>query len=458
MVGSRLRLPAGSLFALLLLLFALVVGALAALRPAQTAHADCAFPFTPTAYEDLRDRQLFLDTIELAAFDMLFPGDPYFGLPEIEVGPRSDRTMGPATVPPVLLKAIAWIETSVTQADVDVPFGSIGPALVSFDCGYGAAQVTSGMTIPNGENGRGSPEQALVATHFAYNIARGAVVLVDKWNEAPEDRPIAGTDTFGHPAILENWYFALWSYNGFTGPGANRSNHPLDPIFGTWPRSPYSCGPNTDGKGHNRGNYPYQELVYGCVSDPPTIDDQPLWQAQAVTLPDLDDGLWGEPFQLSNFVFPYTNMDIPSPQPFHSDLTAIPDPALREQILGSPELKIVETELRVPYQPSGVSVFGLVNIENTGTGILAWYATSSEPWLTLLPYAGIAVGDDLPCEFEAPCDRVGHLIFSVDSSLMPEGVFTATILVQALGTDQTQVITITVARIIRLGVPGILRN
>ena len=290
MVGSRLRLPAGLLLGLTLLCFAIMLGALAALRPAQTAHAECAFPLTPTAYEDLRDRQLFLDTIELAAFDMLFPGDPYFGLPEIEIGTRDDRSAKPATVPPVLLKAIAWIETSVTQADVDVPFGSIGPALVSFDCGYGATQVTSGMTIPTGENGRGSPEQALVATHFAYNIARGAAVLVDKWNQAPEDKPIAGTDTFGHPAILENWYFALWSYNGFTGPGANRSNHPLDPIFGSWPRAPYSCGPNTDGKGHNRGNYPYQELIYGCVADPPTVDDQPLWAAQEVTLPDLDQG------------------------------------------------------------------------------------------------------------------------------------------------------------------------
>ena len=458
MVGSHLRPPAGLIFALTMLLLAAFIGTLAALQPGRTAHADCAFPFTPTTYEDLRDRQLFLDTIELASFDMLFPGDPYFGLPRIEVGPRADRSTEPGRIPPVLLKAISWIETSVTQADVDVPFGSIGPALVSFDCGYGTTQVTSGMTIPTGENGRGSPEQALVATHFAYNIARGASVLVEKWNEAPEDRPIAGTDTFAHPAILENWYFALWSYNGFTGPGANRSNHPLDPIYGSWPRAPYSCGSNTDGKGHNRGNYPYQELVYGCVADPPTVDDQPLWAAQAVSLPDLNQGLWQEPFQLGNFVFPYSAMDIPSPQPFHSDLTSIPNPALRDQILGAPQLKIEKSDVRVAYEPTGTPVFGFLNVENEGTGILPWYATSSEPWLTLLPYAGIAVGEDLPCQFDVPCDRAGHLVFSVDSSQMPEGTYTATILVQALGTDQTQVITVTVAPLIRLGVPGIVRN
>ena len=46
-------------------------------------------------------------------------------------------------------------------------------------------------------------------------------------------RPIAGTDTNSNPAILENWYFTIWGYNGFTGPGANISNHPLDPVFTT---------------------------------------------------------------------------------------------------------------------------------------------------------------------------------------------------------------------------------
>jgi hypothetical protein len=63
--------------------------------PTVTAE-QCAFPFTPTAYEDLKDRKLFLNTIELAAFNKLFPGDPYFGLPDIEIGPREARTTQPA--------------------------------------------------------------------------------------------------------------------------------------------------------------------------------------------------------------------------------------------------------------------------------------------------------------------------------------------------------------------------
>ena len=237
------------LTALKLTLAAALVVLTLALQPADGARADgCAFPFTPTTYEGLRDRKLFLDTIDLAAFDMLFPGDPYFGLPPIEVGGRnSGRETEPGKVPPVILKAIAYIESAIAQADGTTPFGSIGPALVAFDCGHGVTQVTTGMTVPTGEAGRGSPQQALVATHFAYNIARGAAILIDKWNEAPEENPIVGSNTGAFPALLENWYYAIWNYNGFTGPGANRSNHPMDPIYGSWPARRTAAGPSRTG-------------------------------------------------------------------------------------------------------------------------------------------------------------------------------------------------------------------
>ncbi|GAF87316.1 unnamed protein product, partial [marine sediment metagenome] len=187
----------------------------------------CAFAKPPTTYETSEDRRLYLGAMELAAYNMLFPGDDFFSVEHLETGLRSSRGTTQPQMPPTLLKAIAWVESAMVQASYATPFEAIGPALVSFDCGHGIMQVTSGMTTPLGESGRESPEQALVATHFAYNIARGAVILADKWNAAPENRPVAGTDTGGDPGIAENWYFAVWSYNGFTGPGANRSNHPL---------------------------------------------------------------------------------------------------------------------------------------------------------------------------------------------------------------------------------------
>src|SRR5205823_2779261 len=149
----------------------------------------------------------------------LFPNDPTFGLPPIEVGVRSQRTVGAKRIPASLMRSIGWLESNLTMAARSVPYQSIGPALVSFDCGHGVMQVTTGMTVPLGVNNQPTVSQVNIATHYVYNIARGAAILAEKWNGAPEVRPVAGTDTRSDPTIIENWYFAVWSYNGFTGPG-----------------------------------------------------------------------------------------------------------------------------------------------------------------------------------------------------------------------------------------------
>jgi hypothetical protein len=436
LIRSYLTLP------LLLSTLLLLVTAAVATPDRARAEGGCVFPFTPTTYEDLKDRRLFLDTIELASYNFLFPGDAFFGIPDLEMGPRDARYTEPGRVPPVLLKSIAYVESSITQGASGVPYGSIGPALIAFDCGHGVAQVTSGMTVPSGENGRGSPEQALVATHYAYNIARGANILATKWNDAPEEKPIVGTDTLGHPAVIENWYYAVWAYNGFTGPGASKSNHPLDPIYGAWPRTPYSCGSTTDGLGHNRSNYPYQEIVYGCVTNPPVVEGNALWQAQEVSLPDLNDtGVRGA-MGLQNFVFPYSRMDIVTPQPFHMDLTPAPDIALRDRVLGAPQLAVNSEWLQLD-QPSETSpAFGFAHVFNTGTGVLPWYAVASVPWATLLPYTGVAVGLEMPCTAETSCDRFGHVGVIVDPATVPDGETEFQIFVQALGTSQVQIINV----------------
>jgi hypothetical protein len=429
----RVLLPA-------LLLIATALGIAAALSPPRRASAQCAFPFIPTTYEDFRDRQLYLDTIGLAAYNMLFPEDPDFALPPIEAGTRGSRYLEQPRVPPVLLKSIAWVESRITQAATSVPFGSIGPALITFDCGHGIAQVTTGMTAPAGENGLGSPDQALIATHFAYNVAGGARLLAEKWNFAPEARPIAGIDTGGHPSILENWYFALWSYNGFTGPGANTSNHPLDPIYGAWPRQPFSCGPTSDGLGHNRANYPYQELIFGCAAHPPLVDGTLLWTPQPITLPDLNDPRFRGNLSLSTFAFPYSRMDIITPQPFHLDETPQPDPALRDQVLGASRMGVNRRIMYVDYQPGVDSATVNVNIKNRGAGVLTWYAVSSVPWISLNPYTSVSVGFDVACAEGVPCDRVGHMQVRVDPNGTPPEGAVGHITVWDLSTGRAHVI------------------
>ena len=174
-------------------------------------------------------------------------------------------------IPPTILKAIGWVESGWSQAALSVPYGAIGPALISHDCGYGIMQVTSGM---QNTTGWPSQEQLMTGAHYAYNIARGARILADKWNLAPEERPIVGDR---NPAVIEDWYYAIWGYNGFAF-----QNHPFNPRFPAWPRTPYSCGPFDDGFGHDRSAYPYQELVYGCMGHPPERDDLLLWEPQEI--------------------------------------------------------------------------------------------------------------------------------------------------------------------------------
>jgi len=425
--------------------------------PTPQSPAGCAFPgAVPQAYETGEDRALYLQAMDLAGYNMLWPGDPFFASAGVEVGLRNNRTSGPVYMPPTLLKAIAWIESAMTQGAAATAWGTVGPALVSFDCGYGIMQVTSGMTTPLGPGGQPSTEQALVAEHFAYNIARGSVILAEKWNAAPEYRPIAGTDTNSDPHIVENWYFAVWSYNGFTGPGANRSNHPLDPIYPAWPRTPYSCGPTNDGLGHNRGQYPYQELVFGCASHPPIVQGRPLWTPLPLSLPDLTKPAYRNPLALANFVSPYSAMDIPSPAPTHVDPVPPPNPEIRQATLGTPALGVSQTMIRLDITPDG-SPSGPVRLRifNTGTGVLPWRITTNRSWLKTDTAYGVSMGSDLYCN---NCTRSSEVSISIDAANPPAGSSTGVVTVEWLGTSNRIDIPVFVFQTLRIGVPGLTKN
>ena len=440
-----------------------VFAAVAAISMPTPAHRTsvaeaCAFVEPPTTYEATEDRKLYMLAMDLAGYDMLFPGDPFFSQRFVEQGTRQNRSEQPVYVPPTLLKSISWLESLSQQGSQGLPFGAIGPALVSFDCGYGVAQVTSGMTSPEGENGQPTNEQALVATHFAYNIGRGAAILIDKWNGAPEHRPIAGIDTESDPRIIENWYFAVWGYNGFTGPGANRSNHPLDPIYGSWPRTPYSCGPSNDGLGHDRSKYPYQERVYGCIANPPTVQGQQLWRPIDASLPDLNNAYWRTPLDLANFRGSFEKMDIPSPQPSHTDDTPKPPLLGRLVALGLPRLSVDRSIVLVNVRPGQSATPTEVRISNTQTGIIPWKVSANKSWVTVSQQAGVAVGSDLPCLQSSPCERTAVLRISADPSKVL-GSDAAVVKIEGLGYGGGTVeIALFVQVNVAIGVPGTTKN
>jgi len=452
--AARTRLPLATLLAIAI---AAVVAAPGGQRSVPTAGA-CAFVEPPTTYETTEDRRLYLTAMDLAGHNMLFPGDPFFSQARMDIGTRSNRTTQDVYVPPTLLKSISWLESLTAQGASNLPFGAIGPALVSFDCGYGIAQVTSGMTAPLGESGQPNDEQALVATHYAYNVGRGAAILVDKWNNAPEGRPIAGIDTNSDPRIVENWYFAVWGYNGFTGPGANKSNHPLDPVYGSWPRTPYSCGPATDGLGHNRTQYPYQELVFGCIAHPPTVQGRPLWEPIDATLPDLNNPYWRTPLDLANFQAPYNRMDIPTPKPSHEDPTLRPHPLARLAILGQPRLVVDRPIVLVNVRPKQSASPAEVRISNGGSGIVPWRVSANKSWVTVSQQAGVAVGNDLPCLPDSPCERTATLRISVDPSKVL-GSDAAVVTIRGLGINGGMAeIALFVQVNVAIGVPGATKN
>jgi hypothetical protein len=200
-------------------------------------------------------------------FDLVSRGPASWGnagpaVPDIGQGcgkPEANHSV-PARYPCELLKGIAKQESGWRQFCVpDTPADQAGGAsrtIISFDCGYGVGQVTSGMH--KGE----SPgfDRARVAADATYNLATGTLILADKWR---------ATECVGdnQPAIIEDWYTATWAYNGLA-----YSNNPNNPNYdsgrGVW-------DPNVG------GSAPYQEKIFGWIEK-----NGGAWAEVALAYPD----------------------------------------------------------------------------------------------------------------------------------------------------------------------------
>jgi hypothetical protein len=150
----------------------------------------------------------------------------------------------PARFPCELLKGITRQESGWRQFCVpDLPDDQIGGAertIISFDCGYGVGQVTSGMH--EGETPDFDRER--VAGDATYNLATGTRILAAKWSYTA----CVGDN---QPTTIEHWYAAAWAYNGLAY--VNNPNNPnYDPGRGVW-------DPEIG------GGAPYQEKVFGWI-------------------------------------------------------------------------------------------------------------------------------------------------------------------------------------------------
>lgn len=203
-------------------------------------------------------------------FDLVSQGPAVWGNKGPSVGdigqgcgkPEAYHTVT-ARFPCELLKGIAKVETGWRQFCVpDNPNDQVGGpsrTIISFDCGYGIGQVTSGMHV--GENP--SFDRNRVAAEPTYNLATGTRILASKW---------IATNCVGdnQPTVVEHWYVATWAYNGLA----------------------YVNNPNNPNYGANRGVWnpqvgggaPYQEKVFGYMEFP-----NGQWDAVQLAYPNRGD-------------------------------------------------------------------------------------------------------------------------------------------------------------------------
>ncbi|WP_313906152.1 SGNH/GDSL hydrolase family protein [Streptomyces sp. 130] len=147
------------------------------------------------------------------------------------------------------------------------------------DCGYGVTQVTDGMRrAGTGYATLTQTQQEAVALDYAANIAAGADILADKWNQTRADGLIVNN---GEPKWIENWFYALWAYNSGYYPqaqsgeysgkwGVGWTNNPANPLWKE-NRTPFLEGPDgNDDYEHasHPQDWPYQEKVIGWAARP----------------------------------------------------------------------------------------------------------------------------------------------------------------------------------------------
>ncbi|MER6478258.1 GDSL-type esterase/lipase family protein [Streptomyces filamentosus] len=146
------------------------------------------------------------------------------------------------------------------------------------DCGYGITQVTDGMRLADQGIKLSRTQQEAVALDYTANIAAGATILAEKWNQTNK----AGlTVNNGHPKHIENWFFALWAYNsGFYEKGSDSAggdhwgvgftNNPANPLW-KYNRTPFlenASGADDYSHAAHPQDWPYQEKVIGWAARP----------------------------------------------------------------------------------------------------------------------------------------------------------------------------------------------
>ncbi|MGC8757499.1 MAG: stalk domain-containing protein [Caldisericaceae bacterium] len=188
-------------------------------------------------------------------------------------------------IPSVVLMGIAYTESGWRQ------FDSSGNPIINYN-----SQTSFDIGIMQ-INSVGRSDIDKLKSDIFYNIEVGAKILDGKWKITPG---IGDRDR----NVLENWYYAIWAYNGFS-----YTNHPL----------------NTTGR-H------YQDKVIDNIGRFILGNDgQPLWSPTTITKPD--------PATIAN-----PPQWIPTPIPYHyGDLYSNSTSSDNARLLAGPSNSVIKT-------------------------------------------------------------------------------------------------------------------
>ncbi|MEU9329431.1 hypothetical protein AB0D91_37495 [Streptomyces canus] len=139
------------------------------------------------------------------------------------------------------------------------------PIRADADCGYGIAQVTTGMSEFDTQQ-LDTLRAGAVTTDYAANIAAGLSILAEKWNQL---KALGMNANGGSAAYIENWYMALWGYNSgvYTSGsvGLGFFNNPIKPTYPA-DRQPFLRYSYDDAS--HPGDWSYQEKILGWAEVP----------------------------------------------------------------------------------------------------------------------------------------------------------------------------------------------
>ena len=120
-----------------------------------------------------------------------------------EIGEKIEVMANKYNIPPVLLKAIAWMESGWKQYQLDASGQPLldQPLIGKDKIGIGIMQISS-------YDPKDTVTMDKLKYDIDYNIEVGCQILNQKWRANPK----IGN---GDRNVLENWYLAVWAYNSW---------------------------------------------------------------------------------------------------------------------------------------------------------------------------------------------------------------------------------------------------